>query len=339
MFAMMTVNAQWQVQDVKTDASFRGLAVVSDKVVWASGTKGTFVKTTDGGKNWMAASVPDADKLDFRDVEAFDANTAYLLSIGNGDLSRIYKTTDGGKTWALQFKNENPKAFFDAMAFWDKEHGIAMSDPVDGKILLITTKDGGKHWTPLPAESLPQALPGEAMFAASGTCIMTRGKSNLWIATGGAASRVHRSTDRGRTWSVATTPIITGEAAGIFSIAFRNDNEGIIVGGDYKKPNEAKNNVAVTKDGGKTWTLVEAKGLGGYRSAVTYAATGKVLSMVAAGTSGSDISISGGNEWMSLDKANYNSVVFTNQADVGWAVGPNGRVAKFVRNDIPDSKR
>ena len=137
-----TINAQWQKQDVKTDASFRGLDVVSENVIWASGTGGTFIRTTDGGKNWTVGKVPDAEKLDFRDIEAFDANTAYVLSIGEGENSRIYKTTDGGKTWKLQFKNTNPKAFFDALAFWDKNNGMAMSDPVDGKYFLLKTTDG-----------------------------------------------------------------------------------------------------------------------------------------------------------------------------------------------------
>jgi photosystem II stability/assembly factor-like uncharacterized protein len=336
---MATVQAQWKVQDVKTDAAFRGLSVVSADVIWASGTKGTFVKTTDGGKSWMVGQVPEAEKLDFRDVEAFDGNTAYLLSIGNGEASRIYKTIDGGKTWALQFKNENPKAFFDAMAFWDASHGIAMSDPVDGRILLIATDDGGKSWKPLPTESLPQAGQGEAMFAASGTCLITQGKNNAYIATGGTAARVFRSTDRGRSWSVATTPIPTGEAAGIFSIAFKNDKDGIIVGGDYKKPNEAKDNVAVTVDGGKTWTLMEAQGLGGYRSAVAYAKLGKVLAVVAAGTSGSDYSIDNGKTWISLDRANYNSVAFANAVNAGWAVGPSGRVVKFEAATTPANNK
>ncbi len=326
---VMTAQAQWKVQEVKTDAAFRGLSVVSANVVWASGTKGTFVKTTDGGKSWMVGNVPEAEKLDFRDVEAFDANTAYLLSIGNGESSRIYKTTDGGKTWALQFKNENPKAFFDALAFWDPNHGIAMSDPVDGRILLIATDDGGKSWKPLPTESLPQAQAGEAAFAASGTCLITHGKNNAYIATGGTAARVFRSSDRGRSWSVATTPIPTGEAAGIFSIAFRNDKEGIIVGGDYKKPGEAKDNVAVTSDGGKTWTLMEAKGLGGYRSGVIYASLYKSEITVAVGTSGSDLYITkAGKPWYKVDAENYNSVGYAHPDSI-WAVGPNGRIAKF----------
>jgi photosystem II stability/assembly factor-like uncharacterized protein len=143
-----------------------------------------FLRTIDGGKTWTVGVVPDAGKLDFRDVEAFDANTAYLLSIGEGENSRIYKTNDGGETWKLQFKNTNPKAFFDALAFWDKTHGIAMSDPVDGKYLLIETKDG-EIWNVIDNKQSPRAKEGEAAFAASGTCLITQGKSNVYLVSGG----------------------------------------------------------------------------------------------------------------------------------------------------------
>src|ERR1044071_6211296 len=136
-FALISaVSAQWIKQNVNTTASFRGLSVVSEKIVWASGTGGTVIRTIDGGKTWKINTVSGAEKLDFRDIEAFDANTAYILSIGNGESSRIYKTVDGGKSWKLQFKNTNEKAFLDALAFWDKTNGMAMSDPVDGKYLL-----------------------------------------------------------------------------------------------------------------------------------------------------------------------------------------------------------
>src|SRR3954454_10948049 len=135
-------SAQWIKQNVDTKASFRGLSVVNEKVVWASGAGGTVIRTIDGGKTWKVMIVPGAEKLDFRDIEAFDANTAYILSIGNGESSRIYKTTDGGKNWKLQFKNTNEKAFFDAIACWDDENCIAMSDPVDGKYVFIRNYGG-----------------------------------------------------------------------------------------------------------------------------------------------------------------------------------------------------
>ncbi|HEY0050107.1 MAG TPA: hypothetical protein VGB68_12510 [Pyrinomonadaceae bacterium] len=327
LFALMfysSAAAQWQKQTIETRASLRGLAVVSEKIIWASGTGGSFLKTTDGGKNWTVGKVPGAEKLDFRDVEAFDANTAYLLSIGEGENSRIYKTTDGGATWKMQFKNANPKAFFDAIAFWDENNGIAMSDPVDGKYLLMTTSDG-ETWKPLGAEKMANAKEGEAAFAASGTCLITSGKSDVFLVSGGNDARVFRSNNRGLSWFVSETPIVRGTAgSGIFSIAMFDSKRGAIVGGNYEKPNETTNNLAFTTDGGKTWK--PGKGLTGYRSGAAYI---DKKTMVAVGASGSDLSVDGGKTWKNLDKENYNSVQAKGKRAV-WAVGANGLVARFI---------
>ena len=255
-------------------------------------------------------------------------DTAYLLSAGPGAESRIYKTTDGGKTWTLQYQNAEPKAFFNAIAFWDEKHGVALSDPVDGRFVLIATGDSGATWTPLPEKSRPAALPKEGCFAASGTCLVTRGENDVWFCTGGAkAARVFRSHDRGKTWNASDTPLLAGiESAGAFSIAFRDRDHGAIVGGDYRKPEGTTTTGAVTRDGGKTWTLLE-KTLP-FRSGVAWAKD----RWVAVGTSGSDVSVDDGATWKPLDRENYNSVAFTATGD-GWAVGPKGRIAKFVKAD------
>jgi photosystem II stability/assembly factor-like uncharacterized protein len=321
-------SAQWQPQTIKSEADFRGLCVVGPKIVWVSGTKGTFGRTTDGGKTWSVGTVPEADKLDFRAVKAFGETTAYLLSAGPGEESRIYKTTNGGKTWALQFKSAEPKAFFDALAFWDEKNGIALSDPVRGRFQLIVTDDGGTNWKPLPEKGLPEALPDEGAFAASGTCLIARGDKDVWFCTGGAKkARVFRSDDRGRNWTVAEAPLGAGVAsAGAFSLAFRDDKHGLVVGGDYRKPDAAGATAAVTSDGGKTWTPIE-KALP-YRSCVAWAKD----RWVAVGTSGSDFSPDDGATWKPLDKEKYNSVGFTTTGE-GWAVGPKGRIAKFAKPD------
>src|SRR5262249_43666081 len=214
------VAPQWLSQAGGRTARLRGVSAVSATVAWASGSDGVYLKTSDGGATWRAAAVPGAEALDFRDVEAFDADTAYLLSIGEGERSRIYKTIDGGEHWRLQFTNGNPKAFFDAMAFWDADRGVAVSDSVDGRFVIIKTTDGGANWKEVPSEQLPPALAGEGAFAASGTCVVTQGKNNVWIATG--AARVLSSTDGAETWHVAATPIPSGQPSmGIFSIAFK----------------------------------------------------------------------------------------------------------------------
>jgi photosystem II stability/assembly factor-like uncharacterized protein len=301
----------------------RGLSVVNEKIIWASGTGGTFLKTTDGGKTWKIGKVPDAEKLDFRDVEAFDANTAYLLSIGDGENSRIYKTTDSGESWKLQFKNTNPKAFYDCFGFWDKTHGIAMSDPVDGKYLLLKT-DEGENWQTLENVLMPPAKNGEAAFAASGTCLITEGKNNVFLVSGGNDARVFASISRGKSWIVSDTPIVKGTSgSGIFSIAMLDSKVGVIAGGNYEKPNEITSNLAFTNDLGITWTL--GKGLNGYRSGVAFIDKNTLL---AVGSSGSDISYDGGKTWSNLDKENYNAVQAKGKKAI-WAVGANGLIARY----------
>jgi photosystem II stability/assembly factor-like uncharacterized protein len=319
-------QAHWQQQTIGSDADFRGVCAVSANVAWVSGTKGTYARTTDGGKTWSVGTVPEAAKLDFRDVEAFGATTAYLLSAGPGSASRIYKTVDGGKKWILQFKNSAPDGFFDAMAFWDEHNGVALGDPVKGRFQLIVTEDGGTNWKPLEATNLPPALPNEGAFAASGTCLVAQGKDDIWFGTGGAkTARIFHSKDRGRNWTVSLTPILAGaDSAGIFSIAFRDRHHGMIVGGDYRKANDAGATSARTADGGKTWTVIDRAFP--YRSGVAWASD----RWVTVGTSGSSSSEDDGATWKPLDQHNYNSVAFTS-AGVGWAVGPRGRIAKFTR--------
>ena len=245
--------------DSHTTENLRGVSAVSASVVWASGTQGTYLRTTDTGKTWIPAQVPGAEKLDFRDVESFSADEAYLLAAGPGEQSCIYKTTDAGQHWLLQFTNTDPQGFYDCFAFWDRNHGIAVGDPVDGRFELLTTDDGGAHWTALSAKQRPEALPHEGAFAASGTCITVQGENNVWFATGGPAARVFRSTDRGRSWAVAETPLAHGnDSSGIFSIAFRDGQHGLIAGGDYQHPDADGPNLATTNDGGATWQLLPA---------------------------------------------------------------------------------
>jgi len=331
--------AQWTPQQSGTTARFRGVSAVNRTAAWASGAGGTYARTTDGGATWQAAVMPGAAQLDFRDVQAVDPNTAYLLSIGPGEASRIYKTTDGGRGWTLQFTNNTPKAFFDAFAFWDARTGIAMSDPVDGRFILIKTTDGGATWKELPRENSPQAIEGDGGFAASGTCIAVQGKKNVWFGSGGGATaRVFRSTDGGDTWNAAATPITAGnDSSGIFSIAFKDAKNGVIVGGDYRKENEAGNGVATTTDGGATWTLAKGPRPSGFRSAVAYVPGTRGPMLVAVGPSGSDYSVDNGASWVSLGSMGFHAVSFARSG--AWAVGEGGRVAKYAGPTTADAKR
>jgi photosystem II stability/assembly factor-like uncharacterized protein len=325
-------DAQWQPQSSGTTASFRGLSAVSDRVAWASGTRGTVVRTTDGGTTWHVVAVPGADSLDFRDIEAFDDQRAYVLSIGNGSASRIYKTVDGGGTWMLQFTNADTAAFYDCLDFWNAERGLALSDPVDGRFRMLGTSDGGATWTQVPAERIPPALSGEAAFAASGTCLVVRSPDDVWLASGGGSeARVYRSGTGGINWQVASTPIRNGAPArGIFSIAFADRSRGVAVGGDYQSAADTTANVALTEDGGMTWRSPPGRPLG-YRSGVAYVPGTDGRLLVAVGTSGSDYSADGGETWVPIDTGAFTSVAFAPaRRAAGWAVGPGGRIARWV---------
>jgi photosystem II stability/assembly factor-like uncharacterized protein len=330
MFSSVTFS-QWNLQRSDLKVEFRGLSVADEKVAWVSGSRNTYARTTDGGTTWEVSTVADPESLDFRDVEAVDANTAYLLSIGTGTKSRIYKTTDGGKSWSAQVANLHPQAFLDAFAFWDARNGVAVGDPIDGRFLILRTTDGGARWERVPADRSPQALPGDGVFAASGTTIAVHGNKDVWFGTGGSkVSRVFASHDGGRTWSASNTPVISSQAStGIFSVAFRDALHGIVVGGDYRKVDEARDNIARTADGGRTWTLIQDSGLGGFRSCVSYlpGSGGKVL--VAVGPAGSDFSTDGGMHWEKYDTQGFHVFAFARSRPVGWAAGAGGRIAGF----------
>ena len=320
---------RWMPLSSGVEARLRGISAVSDRVVWASGANGTVIRTSDGGITWRRLTVPGADKLDFRDIDAVDNNTAYVLSIGPGEASRIYKTTDAGVTWREQFVNRDPEAFFDAMDFWGASHGIAFSDSIKGRFVVLATNDGGKTWTPVAPTALPPALPNEGAFAASGTNVATMSPNHVWIGTGAAAqSRVLRSNDRGRTWRVAITPLAAGPSAGIFSIAFTNPRNGIVVGGDYKVENTAVDNAALTTDGGATWSLV--KGLSGFRSVVVYlSADGR--SVIAVGPSGSDLSMDGGKTWKPVEGPGFHTFSIAKGGTIGYGAGERGAISKLVK--------
>jgi len=275
--AVATDQSEPRVQISHTTESLRGVSAVSRNVAWAGGTHGTYLRTTDGGLTWTPAQVAGAEAIDFRAIVAFSADEAFLMSAGPGEQSRIYHTSDGGNHWQLQFTNTNPKGFFDSMVFWDAKHGVVLGDPIpdDSGILkfeLLLTEDG-QNWRGIPTAKLPVAIEGEGAFAASNTClaIVPGGlDANLWFATGGKMARVFHSGDRGQSWEVVDTPMVHGpDSAGIFSIAFRDAMHGVIAGGDYKHPNDDGPNLAVTDDGGKTWTLSPLHPLA-YFSAVAY---------------------------------------------------------------------
>ena len=314
----------WSPQESNTTAHLRGLSSVSEKVAWASGTQGTVMKTVDGGATWQDVSVPQNDTIDFRDIEAFDENTAIVLSAGLPAV--IYKTSDGGENWEQKFFTMKEGTFYDAMDFWDENTGIAFGDAVDGRLLILRTFDAGETWEELPYENRPQAIDGQGGFAASGTCLRTQGDENVYIGLGGLESTVFYSRDRGQTWNKTVAPLDFGPSSGIFSIQFKDSKNGLLVGGDYQGDDKtSKNNIAYTEDGGVTWKKVMS-GMEplGYRSCVDFF---EDLVLVV-GRGSSDYYREGDIGYRPME-GKYYSVSTSKDKKSVWASGPRGTIAKL----------
>jgi photosystem II stability/assembly factor-like uncharacterized protein len=318
----------WRPQVSGVTARLRGVSAVSDRVAWASGSGNTVLRTTDGGESWTRVAPPSPDRLDFRDVDAVSADEAYVLSIGNGALSRIFKTVDAGRTWIEQFRAADDRVFLDAMAFWDARRGVVVGDSIGDAFYVLLTDDGGSTWRPVPAAAMPAALANEGYFAASGTNVTVRG-NHIWAGTGAASrARVLHSADRGRTWRVVDTPLAAGPSAGIYSIAFRDDRHGVVVGGDYAREAEAVRNAAVTEDGGRTWTLVGARGLSGFRSAVS-PVPGARRAWLAVGPLGSDVSTDDGATWARVEGPGFDTFSVAPGRGLGWGAGARGAIGRW----------
>lgn len=325
----------WQVQLQDTTVRFIGLFAVGPRTVWAAGSGGHVAHTTDGGATWAVTVVPGADSLQFRDVHAFDGQEAFALSIGSGTDSRIYHTRDGGATWTLSFRNDDPAAFFDCLSFWDRRRGFAFSDSHDGEFTLIRTMDGGATWERIDPARVPDARPGEGAFASSGTCVVTRPGGLGWFATGasGVDTRVIRTTDYGDSWTAAPTPLPSpSSTGGIFSLAFRDDTTGVAVGGDFTAADTTYDDVALTFDGGATWSTGGRTGLGGAAYGVSWVPGTATPTLVAVSPAGSVVSTDGGASWTRFGDDEYWAVTFV-APDAGWAAGP-GRVSR-IRSGSP----
>lgn len=325
-----TLDPALEPQSSGSDALFIAISIVDRDTVWISGTGGTFARTTDGGVTWHAATVPGADSLQFRDVHAANGSVAWLLSIGNGGQSRIYHTTDAGATWTLQFTNTEPDGFFDCFDFWDAQNGIAFSDSFDGSFYIIRTDDGGSTWTRIPPDRLPPASVGEGSFAASGTCLVTGAGGTAWIGTGASAedARILSSTDYGETWTAMVAPVTAGTSAGIASLAFNDDRLGSAVGGDIGSPDSITPNVAITTDGGRTWTAASPTPFPGAAYGSAWVPGAPDPALVTVGPGGIAFTLDRATTWTVLDTLTHWGVGFA-APDAGWAVGPNGRVTRL----------
>jgi photosystem II stability/assembly factor-like uncharacterized protein len=324
LFLAAATNPWWNILSTGVDANLRGIAVVvhrSSTIVWATGTKGTVLRSSDGGQTWNPVPIDGTEKLDFRGIQTFDGQTIYLMSSGEADQSRIYRSTNNGTSWDMVYTDKRKTFFLDALVCSDETHCFALSDPVEGKFLILATTDGA-HWKELPGDHMPAALPKEGAFAASNSSLLLYDKSDMYFVTGGTAARVFHSKDLGQSWTVKNAPILSGKSSqGIFSIVRAGDTL-VVVGGDYSDAKRDEKTAAYSDDQGDTWHLAQQMP-SGYRSSVDTFDAG----FVAVGPNGADTSRDG-VRWTHIDSPELNAVTFI--SGKGWAVGAKGMVAQFV---------
>ena len=305
--------------------SIRGLSVVSDKIIWASGSNGTIAKSTDGGTSWKWLTVKGFEKRDFRDIEAFDATTAIVIAVDTP--AYILKTIDGGSTWKVVYENKQAGMFLDAMEFWNEQSGIVIGDPIDNKFFIARTFDGGNTWTELPSKYKPDALKGEALFAASGTNIRALDKDEAVFVTGGLHTRIFIRD------STANLPLIGGkETTGANSIAVmdkgkrKGGNKLIVVGGDFTNPTSDSLNCFYTNNRGKTWLRPQTPP-NGYRSCVEKVSK---KGLITCGLTGVDYTENGGETWQLISKESFHVCQKAKDGKAVFLAGNNGKIGKLI---------
>lgn len=307
--------------------SFRGLSVVDDKIIWAGGSRGTIARSTNGGKTFTFTRIKGYEKSDFRDIEAFDANRAVIMS--SGTPSYMLKTTDGGISWKEVYRNDDKNYFLDAMDFWDKSNGLIVGDPINGHFVLLQTTDGGNTWKELDTTQTPKALPGEAVFAASGTSLRCLEKNEAGFVTGGKYSRIilmHNIPNMGVT-EIFHLPVQKGnDSQGAFSFCtgFNPKHKFVVVGGNYAADTLVYRNSswhtnesfhAVTRE-------FDVKG---YRECVERLDNEK---LVACGTSGVDVWQK--ENWTNISKEGFHTVRKAKKGKAVFLVGGKGKIGLLI---------
>lgn len=317
------VSAQTiEVLDQSQPCSIRGLSVVNNQIAWVSGSKGHVGVTTNGGKTWKWQQVKGFEESDFRDVEAFSEKEAIIMSSGTPAL--ILKTTDGGMNWKVNYRNEDKAYFLDAMAFADSKHGYVLGDPINNKFLVLETKDSGKTWIKL--DNAPAALPNEAAFAASGTCISID-KGLISIVTGGNSSRLISSPINRINWRYTNLPITHGKSStGAFSAATGKNNL-LIVGGDYVNNTNVDSVACYTNSPDSSINIQHSEqNPAGFQSCVAFI---KADFFVSTGTSGTNITRDNGKTWKQINTDSYNVCQKAKQGKLVLLAGDKGKIALF----------
>jgi photosystem II stability/assembly factor-like uncharacterized protein len=327
MALSLAAQTPLEIMPTGMTGTIRGLDVVSDSVVWISGSNGEFSMTRNGGRTWFHDTLPGCRNLDFRDIQGFSASRALLMSAGPGTGSTLYRTEDGGATWHLMYRNTDEKAFFDGMDFFDKRHGLVIGDPIDEKPYLLETFDGGLSWSRLVPESIPDLLPGEYAFAASGTGLCLTPDGTCHLVTGGSASRIFCSVDFGKNWTVAGLPLPKGDpASGAFSCASGDKGLLAVCGGNYREVNRTGTNVVLSRNKGVDWSVPEGAREVPFMECIRWLAGNR---LIACGPPGIWISDENSGGWTELSEEGFHTLDVTPGSKTVWLAGNRGKVVRL----------
>lgn len=330
LFVCITTYAQQpaiKILESGKRVSIRGLSVVNDNIIWASGSNGSVARSIDGGNTFIWMQVPGYEKNDFRDIEAFDENTAIIMGITTPAV--ILKTKDGGKSWKKVFEDTTRGMFLDAMDFSNEHYGILVGDPIHNKLFLAQTLDKGESWkviSPREGNLGIEAKQGEAFFASSGTNIkmLSYGYNHFVMASGGKSSRIFHGS------ATDSLPIMQGkESTGANSIAVYKDRKAVVVGGDFTRDSIAHNNCVLFNLDMRSPAkfLIPQTPPHGYRSCVIYLDENNLLTC---GTSGIDISKDGGKNWELISGESFHVCQKAKKGNAVFLAGANGRIAKWI---------
>lgn len=310
-----------EITEISKDSmSVRALEYGNGKF-WFAGSNGKYGSVMDSIYQLNRGHIvyQDNRRLEFRSI-AVTQDYTFILTAGNPAL--IYKISHENDSLALVYQEFGAKVFYDSLKFWNDIEGIALGDPQEDCFTILLTRDGGDHWEKISCDILPEIVKGEAAYAASNSNIALQG-DHIWIATGGMAARVWHSPDKGKTWEVQQTPIISGGTmTGIYAVDFYDEKLGVLIGGDWNNKDLNTSNKAITRNGGKTWELIADGQAPGYSSDIQFVPGTEGKELLSVGSPGIWWSGDQGKSWKQLSDTGFYTAAFS-KTNQGIMAGSN----------------